>query len=45
MCAADHGLHVRPQSGFWLSNASNVCGIFVLAITMAPAARRAARSY
>jgi hypothetical protein len=45
VCAVDHGLSVRPQSGFELSKASSVCGTFVLAMMMAPAARRAATIY
>lgn len=45
VCAADQGLSVRSQSGLQLSNASNVCGTFVLQITIAPAARRAATSF
>ena len=43
-CAVDHGLRVRPQMGLELSNASRVCGTFVLAITMAPAARNVTTS-
>jgi hypothetical protein len=45
VCAVDHGLHVRPQSGFALSKASSVCGTFVFPMMMAPAARSAATSY
>ena len=45
MCATDHGLHVRPQSGLLHSNASSVCGTFVLAKMTAPAARSVSTSY
>jgi hypothetical protein len=45
VCAVDHGLHVRPQSGFALSKESSVCGTFVLAMMMAPAARSVATIY
>ncbi len=45
VCAVDHGLNVRPQSGFELSKASSVCGTFVLAMMMAPAARSFATIY
>ena len=45
MCEADHGLQVRPHSGFALSKASRVCGTFVLAMMMAPALRSVATSY
>jgi hypothetical protein len=45
VCAADHGLSVRPQSGLQLSKASRVCGTFVLAMMMAPAARSVATAY
>ena len=45
VCAADHGLHVRPQRGLQLSNARSVCGMFVLVIIMAPAARSVETSY
>jgi len=45
VCEADHGLHVRPHSGFVLSKASRVCGTFVLAMMMAPALRSVATSY
>jgi hypothetical protein len=43
--AADHGLHVRPQRGLQLSKARRVCGTFVLAKMMAPAARSVETSY
>ena len=42
VCATDQGLSVRPQSGLLLSNAKRVCGTFVLANIMAPAARSVA---
>jgi hypothetical protein len=45
VCAVDHGLHVRPQSGFALSKANIVCGTFVLAMMMAPASRSVATTY
>ena len=45
MCEVDHGLHVRPHSGFALSKASRVCGTFVLAMMMAPALRSVTTSY
>ena len=45
VCAADHGLHVRPQRGLELSKARSVCGTFVLAKIMAPAARSFETTY
>jgi hypothetical protein len=39
VCAADHGLDVRPQRGLTLSKARSVWGTFVLVKIMAPAAR------
>src|SRR5712671_5984334 len=45
VCATDHGLHVRPQSGLLDSNASSVCGTFVLAMMIAPAARSVSTTY
>lgn len=43
--AADHGLLVRPQRGLQLSKARSVCGTFVLAKMMAPAARSVETTY
>ena len=45
MCAVDHGLSVRPQSGLEHSKASRVCGMFVLAMIIAPAAHSVATIY
>jgi hypothetical protein len=42
VCAVDQGLRVRPQRGLELSKASRVCGMFVLAMMIAPAARSVA---
>jgi hypothetical protein len=45
VCAVDHGLSVRPQSGLEHSKASRVCGMFVLAMIIAPAAHSVATIY
>ena len=45
VCAADHGLDVRPQSGFSLSAADSACGTFVFPMMMAPAARSVTTIY
>ena len=45
VCAADHGLHVRPQSGFSLTRAASACGAFVFPMMMAPAARSVTTIY
>jgi hypothetical protein len=45
VCAVDHGLEVRPQSGFAFSKPNSVCGTFVLPMTMAPAARKIVTIY
>jgi len=45
VCATDHGLHVRPQSGLLHSNVNNICGTFVLAMMTTPAARSVSTTY
>ena len=45
VCAADHGLVVRPQRGLALSKARSVWGTFVLAKITAPAARSVETTY
>jgi hypothetical protein len=45
VCAADHGLVVRPQRGLALSKARSVWGTFVLANITAPAARSVETTY
>jgi hypothetical protein len=45
VCPADHGLVVRPQSGFSLTKADSACGTFVFPMQTAPAARSVTTIY